>query len=150
MVWVGGTIFYVIVVISVVRLPEFSEVRLPLIQKTALQFRKISYYLFVIFFISGMFLLSYKGYLNFDSNLEFWTQGVGRMISIKVILFFLLLFSSLYHDFFTGPRTFLYAKTNHQLYEKFRKRSALFGKVNLLISILIAILGILISRGISF
>jgi hypothetical protein len=150
MFWVGGMIFYVLVIISVLRDPELSNYKLILLKKIALQFRKISYFVFLLFFISGIGILYSKGYYTEIFNPIFWQADIGLLLGIKLCLFGLLLISSVYHDFITGPYTFSYLETNTQKYEKYRKLSSFFGRLNLFVSIAIAILGTFISRGFYF
>lgn len=149
MFWVGGMLFYVLVLISVIRDKEFQNIKLRLLEKTALQFRKVSYYTFLILLLSGIGLLFSKGYLRLTDNFLEIIFSVPLIFRVKILLFLMLLFSSIYHDFFSGPLAFKYSESNSVLFEKFRKRSARFGRINLLISVLIALLGILGSRGLT-
>ncbi|TGL44601.1 hypothetical protein [Leptospira perdikensis] len=149
MIWVGGMIFYVIVVMPVIRNLEFKDHKLKLLQLTALHFRNISYFIFLIFVVSGTGLLFEKGFFHFESGLELWTSNIGLMFLTKIGLFTVLFLSSLYHDFVTGPKTFVYLTTDPSRHERYRKTSAFFGRFNLLISVSIAIFGILASRGFS-
>lgn len=149
MIWIGGMIFYVIVVMPVIRNSEFTNQKLKLLQFTALQFRKISYFIFLIFVVSGTGLLYEKGFFSFESGFRLWTSNIGLMFLFKIGLFTVLFLSSLYHDFVTGPKTFVYFATDPLLHEKYRKTSAFFGRFNLLLSVSMAILGILVSRGFS-
>lgn len=149
MIWIGGMIFYVIVVMPVIRNPEFKNQKLKLLQLTALQFRNISYFIFLIFVLSGTGLLHEKGFFHFESGRGLWTSNIGLMFIIKIGLFTVLFLSSLYHDFVTGPKTFVYLTTDPSRHESYRKTSAFFGRFNLLLSVTIAIFGILVSRGFS-
>ncbi|XDD46872.1 hypothetical protein AB3N60_01890 [Leptospira sp. WS39.C2] len=149
MIWVGGMIFYVIVVMPVIRNPKLKDVKLTLLQLTALQFRKISYILFLIFIISGFGILFTKGYFSSGQNLLFFSTNLGKMFLVKIVLFLALFLSSLYHDFVSGPKTFLYFEKDIVQYERYRKVSGYFGRINLLLSLVIAIFGILASRGIA-
>jgi len=150
MFWVGGMLFYVFVLITIIRDPEFKSVKLRLLEKTALQFRKLSYYTFLFLFLSGIYLLHTKGMINVSYNINELILSIPSLFKLKISLFLLLVISSIYHDYFSGPSAFAYLETNPSLYEKFRKRSAFFGRLNLLVSISIAILGILGSRGFAF
>ncbi|TGL86242.1 hypothetical protein EHQ68_12985 [Leptospira congkakensis] len=149
MIWVGGMIFYVIVVIPVIRNPELKDQKLRLLQLTATQFRNISYYIFFVFIVSGFGLLFEKGYFQFGFHWDFWASNIGLMFITKISLFTILFLSSLYHDFVTGPKTFSYLTTDPVRFERYRKTSSFFGRFNLLISVTIAIFGILVSRGFS-
>ncbi|TGM47386.1 hypothetical protein EHQ92_05550 [Leptospira biflexa] len=147
MIWVGGMIFYVIVVMPVIRNPKLRDQKITLLQLTALQFRKISYSLFLIFLVSGFGILYAKGYLIDGQLVSFFTSNIGYMFLTKIFLFLFLFLPSLYHDFVSGPKTFLYLDQDSVQYERYRKRSGFFGRFNLLLSVSIAILGILVSRG---
>jgi|JI10StandDraft_1071094.scaffolds.fasta_scaffold47966_4 hypothetical protein len=147
MFWVGGMLFYVLVLIVIIRDPEFKNVKLKLLEKTALQFRRVSYFTFSLLFLSGVGALSSKGKILFSNNILETLLSIPILFKLKIGLFLLLLLSSIYHDFFSGPAAFVHAENNPVLFEKFRKRSAFFGRLNLAISISIAVLGILGSRG---
>ncbi|MCW7495917.1 hypothetical protein EHQ96_08645 [Leptospira levettii] len=150
MVWVGGMIFYVIVVMPVIRNQKLKDQKLTLLQLTAIQFRKISYTLFFILITSGFGILFSKGLLREDNLFTFFTSSIGFMFSLKIGLFGFLFVSSVYHDFVSGPKTFLYLESDPVQYERYRRMSGLFGRFNLLLSLFIAFLGILVSRGVSF
>lgn len=148
MFWVGGIIFYVLVIIAVIRDSDLKNVKLILLEKTALKFRKVSYVTFLILTISGTCLLYTKGYLLVSHNLEQSLVSIPPIFLVKISLFLILLISSLYHDYVSGPAAFSYAETDPLRFDKFRKRSALFGRLNLFLSIMIAIFGVLGSRGV--
>lgn len=149
MIWLGGMIFYVIVVMPVIRNPKVKEQKLTLLQLTALQFRKISYILFLLLFVSGLGMLYTKGYLVQGQFVSFFTSNIGYMFSLKIGLFLLLFLSSLYHDFVSGPKTFVFLENDPVMFERYRKLSGFFGRFNLLLSLGITVLGILVSRGVS-
>lgn len=149
MVWLGGMIFYVIVIMPVIRNQKVKEQKLTLLQLTALQFRKISYPLFVLFLISGFGILFTKGYLQAGQFISFFTTNLGLMFLSKLGLFLLLFLFSIYHDFVSGPKTFFFLENDLVQYERYRRVSAFFGRLNLLLSLCIAILGVFVSRGVS-
>lgn len=149
MIWVGGMIFYVIVVMPVIRNPKLKDQKLTLLQLTALQFRSISYFLFILLITTGFGMLYTKGYLAEGEFVSFFSSNIGNMFILKIGLFLLLLISSLYHDFVSGPKTFDFLEKNSVQYERYRKLSGYFGRFNLLLSLSITMLGILVSRGVS-
>ncbi|MCW7505341.1 hypothetical protein [Leptospira paudalimensis] len=150
MVWVGGMIFYVIVVMPVIRNQKLKEQKLTLLQLTALQFRNISYILFFILITTGFGILFSKGLLREDNLFTFFTSSIGFMFSLKIGMFGILFISSVYHDFVSGPKTFFYLESDPVQYERYRRMSGFFGRFNLFLSLFIAISGILVSRGVSF
>ncbi|HMV44309.1 MAG TPA: hypothetical protein PK079_21545 [Leptospiraceae bacterium] len=139
MFWIGGTLFYVFIIFKVLTKEDMKPFKSLVIKESALQFRNISYVIFMTLFLSGLGLIFKK---------HNWSDLIHGLISVKLVLFILLLISSIYHDFVTGPKTFLFSETDLIKYNQYRKISSYFGRINLLISISIAILGVLISRGI--
>jgi copper resistance protein D len=53
-VWVGGTIFLVIVLVPAIRRPQFAAVASALIRFTALRFRCFGWFCFGVFVLTGI------------------------------------------------------------------------------------------------
>lgn len=147
--WVGGMLFFVLIFRPVYKDKELSDVKTLLLLKIALQFRKISYYVFIILICSGVGIAYIKGYFDMYSQVSYWISPHGRIFLIKMILFLLLLFSSVLHDFLIGPIAFKEMQNGVRSDSSSRKYASIFGRINLLISLLIAVLGLAYSRGIS-
>ncbi|GBF38848.1 copper resistance protein D [Leptospira johnsonii] len=148
--WVGGMLFFVLIFRPVYKDKELSDVKTLLLLKIALQFRKLSYYVFIILFVSGISIAYLKGYFEVYSQFHYWVSPHGRIFLIKMILFFLLLFSSILHDFLIGPNAFKEMQNGVRSDSRSRKYASIFGRVNLLISLMIAVMGLAYSRGFTF
>lgn len=148
--WVGGMFFFVFVFRSVYTDPELKEVKSRLLFKVAVRFRSVSYLIFLILAVSGIGILFSKGfYLNFgDAN--YWTSFGGSVFLLKISLFLFLVGSSAIHDFLVGPIAFQEMENDPEIKTKYRKYASFFGRLNLIVSIGIAILGLAFSRGIRF
>ncbi len=147
MFWIGGMLFYVAVFFSVFRSPEFANHKTQLLFKTALRFREISYYIFAILVVSGTINLFFKGYASYYTKISTWFSPGNSVLTTKLILFLVLFVSSLVHDFITGPKAMKAVDIDPIAYDKYRKQASFFGRFNMLLSIVIAILGIMVSRG---
>ncbi|PNV75646.1 copper resistance protein CopD [Leptospira inadai serovar Lyme] len=148
--WVGGMLFFVFVFGPVYRDPEFLSIKSRLLFKIAIQFRRISYYIFIILLSSGIVVAYFKGYFLSYYQLSYWMSSHGRILILKMTLFLLLVINSIIHDFFIGPIAFKEMQLNSELWLKSRKYASFFGRSNLFISLLIAILGLAYSRGLGF
>ncbi len=148
MFWIGGMMFFLVVVLVVFKKPEFASHKNSLFFQTAIAFRNVSYYIFLALFISGFFLLYEKRYLHILVIPSKWIELKNIFLSTKIILFIFLIGLSILHDFVVDPMVMKLLETNAELYEKYRKLAIVLGRINFLISFLIVILGILISRGI--
>ncbi|WP_245915537.1 copper resistance protein CopD [Leptospira johnsonii] len=143
-------LFFVLIFRPVYKDKELSDVKTLLLLKIALQFRKLSYYVFIILFVSGISIAYLKGYFEVYSQFHYWVSPHGRIFLIKMILFFLLLFSSILHDFLIGPNAFKEMQNGVRSDSRSRKYASIFGRVNLLISLMIAVMGLAYSRGFTF
>ncbi|TGL80282.1 copper resistance protein CopD [Leptospira yasudae] len=143
--WIGGMLSFVFIFRPVLKNPDYGSVKTNLFYELALQFRKVAYYLFAVSLVSGSGILFWRGYRLTD--LSFLFRNPLSVLSLKMILFCVLVISSVFHDFFLGPLTQRLIHENPILWEKYRRQAAFFGRINLLLSILIAILGMLFSRG---
>jgi uncharacterized membrane protein len=143
MFWVGGNLFFVFVCFPVLRKQKFLEIQFELLKEIALGFRKVSYSLFIILVLTGIGILESRwGGMRIILN--------NHILQIKLFLFSILILFSIYHDFYSGPKVFDYKDKNETLYQKYKKISSFFGRINFLLSFLIGILGVLLSRGFVF
>ena len=86
-VWVGGTIFLVIVLVPAIRRPQFAVVASPLTRFTALRFRWVGWVCFGVFVSTGIVNLAARG-IRWQELQEavFWRGSFGRTLAVKLIL----------------------------------------------------------------
>lgn len=148
--WVGGMLFFVLIFRPVYQDKELADVKSLLLLKIAVQFRHLSYYVFFMLMASGAGIAYLKGYFEAYSQFSYWISPHGRIFFVKILLFLSLLISSAVHDFVIGPKAFREMERDGKSSSRSRKYASFFGRVNLLISLLIAIMGLAYSRGFSF
>jgi len=138
--WIGGMLFLPLVILPGIRNhPD----RFMLLYNTGIKFRFFGWFALLILIITG-FLNAYLRGLPF--TYEFFTEtGYGKLLSYKLILFVVMLLISGVHDFFLGSKAVDEMKKASSTRLKLIARWS--GRLNLLLALIIAFLGVVISRG---
>ncbi len=149
-VWVGGTIFLVVVLVPAIRRPEFGGIASALIRFTALRFRWVGWVCFCIFVLTGVVNLLARGIgLRELRETIFWQGSFGRTLAIKLILVAAILLISAFHDFFLGPRAAAAWEADPASAEtlRLRRQAVQLGRLNLLLALVVIVLGVMLVRG---
>ena len=149
-IWVGGMIFVALVVVPVIRRKELQAAAARLIHFTGIRFRWVGWACFVVLLLSGLFNLLVRGIAWADLfAAQFWAGPFGKLLALKLIVFVLILASSALHDFVIGPRAVAVWQERPGSAEagRLRRRATQFGRLNLLLALLIVALGIMLVRG---
>lgn len=154
-IWIGGAIFLALVMVPVARGMEPPAMGLMFLRKAALRFRGIAWVLLGLLVVSGMAALESRG-LGFDRFTEdgFWSTEIGTALGLKIVPVGILLVMSGVHDFILGPRL----AQAMQLVPRgeqppasivsARKRLIMLARLNMLIAIVVAVLGLMLVRGV--
>jgi putative copper export protein len=135
--WIGGMLF-----LPLVLLPGIKDHpdRKNLLMATGLKFRFYGYIVLAMMFITGLLNIYLRG-LSFSFNFFIMTR-YGQLVELKIILFVLMITISLLHDLIVGR------KAVEQMENKNIKLIARWtGRLLLLISLIMAYIGVVISRG---
>lgn len=149
-VWIGGMVFFGVVLVPVIRRPESQGVAASLVQLTGLRFRLAGWLCLAILFLTGFFNLFYRGFAWADLRSgRLWEGAFGRALSLKLLLFGVVLMLSIVHDFSIGPRATELWRTDSTSPQagKLRRQASWIGRLNLLLALLIVALGIMLVRG---
>jgi uncharacterized membrane protein len=149
-VWVGGTVFFVVVLVPAIRRPVFGGIASALIRFTALRFRWVGWVCFGIFVVTGVVNLMARGIgLRELRETIFWQGSFGRTLAIKLILVAAILLISAFHDFFLGPRAAAAWEADPASAEtlRLRRQAVQLGRLNLLLALLVIMLGVMLVRG---
>jgi uncharacterized membrane protein len=148
--WVGGTLFLVIVLVPAIRRPEFGGIAPALIRSTAHRFRWVGWVCFCILIATGLLNLVARG-IGFKELGEaaFWQGSFGRTLAIKLILVVAILCVSAFHDFFLGPRAAAVWEAHPTSVEtlRLRRQAVQLGRLNLVIALAAILLAIMLVRG---
>ena len=108
--WIGGMLF-----LPLVLLPGIKDHpdRKNLLMTTGLKFRFFGYIVLAIMLITGLLNIYFRG-IRF--SWQFFTESrYGELVSLKVLLFVLMILVSLFHDLFAGRKAIDQTKDNDQL-----------------------------------
>lgn len=138
--WIGGMLFIPLILVpSIKKQPN----RVLLLYKTGIKFRFYGWLTVITLFITGLLNLYFRG-LPFTWDF-FVESNYGKLVSIKLILFLLMLLISGIHDFYYGIKSI--DEMQHTNNNKFKLMARWTGVINLLLALTIAFFGIVISRG---
>lgn len=143
-IWIGGMFFLVLVILPVIK--NYPD-RVILLEKSGLKFRTIGWIMFVIILITGLLNLHFRG---IPLTLEFFTsKGYGQLVSLKILIFSVILIISAYHDFYIGTRATqaLQSGENKELSKKYKAIARWSGRLNLLLGLTALFLGVALARG---
>ena len=138
--WIGGMLF-----IPLVLVPGIKQQpnRVLLLHKTGIKFRFYGWLAVVVLFITGFLNMHFRG-LPF--TVEFFTSSsYGKLLVIKLFLFVLMLLIGGIHDFYIGMKSI--DEMQESAGTKFKLLARWTGMLNLLLALIIAFLGVAISRG---
>lgn len=149
-VWIGGTIFLAAVLVPAIRRPEVGNMASLLIRVTAYRFRWIGWLCFVVFVLTGVLNLFYRGIgWQTVAQVEFWSSSFGAVLAVKLSLVLGIVAISAVHDFFIGPRAMVAWQADPQGIEtlRLRRKAVQFGRLNLILGLVASILGVMLVRG---
>ena len=149
-VWIGGMLFLTMVVVPVTRQPDFQGIAGRFFNETGNKFRRIGWACFILLFITGFLNLTGRfGSMAVMGDSEFWMGPFGSKLAMKITLFALILIMSAIHDFFVGPRAaqLLMDNPDNPAAAKVRKSASWFGRVNMLLGLIVVFLAVGMIRG---
>ena len=150
-IWVGGMIFVALVVVPVIRRKELEGAGARLIHLTGVRFRWVGWACFVFLLFTGLFNVFVRGFVSSDLfAAQFWAGPFGKLLAVKLIVFSLILASSALHDFVVGPRAVALWQERPSSAEalRLRRQATHFGRLNLLLALLVVALCVMLVRGI--
>lgn len=138
--WIGGMLFLPLVI-----LPEIRQHpdRIALLYKTGLKFRFYGWIALIGLFTTGLLNMYFRG---MPVTWAFFSQSdYGILVSWKLLLFLGVLLVSGTHDFLFGRKALEELQSSDNTNFKLLARWS--GRINLLLTLVMAFLGVLLSRG---
>jgi putative copper resistance protein D len=154
-IWIGGSLTVALVLVPVSRSIKQPGAGPLFLRMAAKRFSRIGWVLLVVLILSGIGILDRTG-IGFDelSSSSFWETDTGKALAIKSWLILFMMALSGYHDFVLGPNlaTQLEGLEPGQRppagVAKARRKLVALARVNVLLMLTIAALGIMMFRGI--
>ena len=149
-IWVGGTLFFALVLIPVLRQSEFSAVATAIVRWTGLRFRWVGWLCFLVFIFTGSINLAFRGVAWNDlSSAIFWSGSFGSVLALNLLAFTVILALSAIHDFIVGPRAAAAWQNDPKaaVTGRLRKQAVRIARLNLTLAVFAIVLGIMLVRG---
>ena len=150
MIWVGGMLFLVMVVVPVLRDPDVNHLSARILQSAGKKFRNVGWACFGLIIVTGFLNITGRyGSMAIMSDPDFWTSTFGSRLAMKISLFALILVMSAIHDFFVGPRAtkLLMENPDNPAAAQVRKSASWVGRINLLLGLIVVYLAVSMIRG---
>jgi len=137
--WIGGMLF-----LPLVLLPGIKDHpdRKKLLLATGLKFRFYGYIVLAMLFITGLLNIYYRG-ISFSLQF-FFESKYGSLVSLKILLFITMIILSIFHDLVFGRKAVEEQMADDPALKLIARWT---GRLLLLISIVMAYIGVVLSRG---
>lgn len=135
-VWIGGLLSLPLMVLPALRGKSY---RREMLINTGVAFGKLGRPLLIAIFITGLLNAYTKGYALTDSL--FYLSDYGTWFIVKIFIFLLMVGITLWHERFSEK--FL---QDGSRYDELRKISTLTGRITVFLSLVLAWIGIMLSR----
>ncbi len=148
--WIGGMLFLSFVLLPVIKKPEYARFYNRLVEETGVNFSRIGWVVLFLFFLTGVFQLHIRGVSLPDILSGRAMEGfTGRVATLKLLLYALLLLLQALHDFWLGPKatSLGISSANSREYLRYKGFARVVGISVFFISLLMALLGVVIVRG---
>ena len=149
-VWIGGIVFIILVLIPVLRRREYRGLAAPLIRLTGRRFLWVGWVCLGLLLVSGTFNVGYRGFGWMDlASGRIFLGPFGSALGIKLSLVAAMIFISAVHDFVIGPRASLSVEQDptSSRARRLRRQASWLGRLNLLIGLIVVALGVILVRG---
>jgi len=148
--WIGGSLFLALILVPAMRQSEHRELAASIVSWTGRRFRTIGWVCFGLFIVTGTLNLGFRGYTwghLFDGTL--FAGSFGHALALKLTIFAFILALSAIHDFYVGPKAaeLMRIDPRSPRARKLRRRASWFGRVNLLLALIVIWLGMMLVRG---
>jgi len=142
--WLGGMLFLAIVVVPALRgVPE----RVRLLERMGKLFERASVIALAVLLVTGVVNLLFRGVAQVS---DLWSSPVGRVGALKLALFVVMAMLSLWHNAVLGRRALALLQQGRE--DPHAARLVLWsrwvGRLLVLLSVILVLLGVLIARGV--
>lgn len=138
MLWVGGMGFFAIVIVPVVRRSAAPEKGRELMRAAGARFAKVGWLTLALLVATGAGNLAFRGLLPALATAAFWSSSFGKTLALKLALVITVFLVSATHA--RAARASTSASGD-------RAGAASWGRVTLLLSLAVVVLGVFLVRG---
>jgi putative copper export protein len=148
-IWVGGMLFLVLVVVPWLRRGGRVDAAV-FLRETGARFRNVGWGCFGVVLLTGTFNLWARGVRLSDFVREEWLSSpFGKTVVLKLLVFAAVLTISATHDFAVGPRATAAIAQNPRSEHAaaMRRRASLLGRANVVLALVLVGAGVMLVRG---
>ncbi len=149
-IWIGGMFFLVLVLIPVLREPEFRPLFPSLFHRVGVRYRLIGWISLALLVLTGIFNLAYRGFGLGDLFSGRLFEGpFGRTLLMKLVMVALILVVSAVHDFWIGPTASALVREDplSPRAKILRRAAVMMGRLNFVLALLVVLLAVFLVRG---
>lgn len=141
-IWIGGQLFLPLILLPAIQKMKIESLtKRSLLIETGIIFSKVGRWVIIFFILSGLG----NFYFKFHSrNIEIFLSSYGEWLIIKIFLFLIMIGINIYHEKKIG--FYLKSMLLDENYEKYRKVASITGRITLLLSLIIAFIGIYLKK----
>lgn len=138
--WIGGMLFLPLVILPGIR--QHPD-RIAILYNTGISFRLYGWIVLTALLGTGLLNMYLRG---LPLTWEFITQSsYGNLVGYKLLIFTTILLVSGTHDFFLGRKALEEMRNSDN--QKLKLLARWSGRINLLLALIMAFLGVVLSRG---
>ena len=149
-VWIGGMVFLVAVVLPILKDPEHRSVYPLLLRRAGMRFRTIGWICLLALVATGFFQLWKLGFgPTAVVRGEPFRGTFGHLLAVKLALVAAILVLSVVHDFWVGPQAGRLSRSRpgSDAARRYRLAASWIGRLNLVLALLVTLLGVHLLRG---
>ena len=149
-IWIGGMVFLTLVLMPVLRRPEYLGNAAALIRATGMRFRWVGWLCLSLLLVSGTLHVGYRGFGWTDvATGRIFMGPFGRALGIKLLLVAVIILISALHDFLIGPRASVLGREDatSPSARRLRRQASWLGRLNILLGLIVIGLGVILVRG---
>lgn len=148
--WIGGMLFLALVLVPALRKLPDRRLAAELVRASGRRFRGAGWAALGVLTATGLVNLDMRGIgIAMMADAAFWRSAFGSVLAVKLALIVAILGLSLVHDFLIGPRASVAMARVPDSSEarRLRRLASWFGRLNLLIALVVAACGVMLVRG---
>jgi putative copper resistance protein D len=149
MVWIGGTVFLVLVGAPALRDVEPEALRDRLFEAIGLRFRYVGWIAVGILVLTGAGLLRVKGWLSWQvmGSRDFWSLPLGHTLAWKLGAVAVMVVLSAAHDLALSPGRVQEAKASPD-WPRRRRRLVLLARAGAIAAVVVVVFAVRLARGV--
>jgi putative copper resistance protein D len=150
LLWAGGMLFLVFVIVPLLRTPALRPQAVVLLQAVGLRFRTAGWASLLVLVVTGVVNAAFRGgSAGVLVDAAWWATPFGRLLAHKLALVVLILALSAVHDFLVGPRAAALMRDDPASPRALAWRGAAswMGRANLLLALAVLAIAVALVRG---